>query len=270
MIEDPRESYYEHHRGRDPNGELVERLPPGGFHPGDELGFVGIWLAAAAYGLILGLLMAATFLLSYSWQRSLESLFSSLVIGACFFFMGYSLLLFVLVPLVTLFSIGVAYFFYYTVGVAAHRQATAAFAGGLAGFLGTVVAFTASIQSHWFAAICVGLLGPGLATLLGQIGGWWGTSYPARFKRGRELGHSPVPDSLPSTNSQPLRFGIRQLLVVTTWLAVIFTLLKLAGWLNAIVLTVLLGWLVFQACTLRLVAWLGNRRLEPAEPPAAV
>lgn len=270
MIEDPRESYYEHHRGRDPNGELVEPLPPGGFHPGDELGFVGIWLAAALYGLILGLLMAAVTLAFYPWQQGVGNLTSILAVGITSFLIGFCFLLILLVPLVVLLSLGVAYAFSYSMGLLAYRQATAAFAGGLAGFLGTVVAFTASIQSHWFAAICVGLLGPGLATLLGQIGGWWGTSDPARFKRRRELGHSPVPGNLPSTNSQPLRFGIRQLLVVTTWLAVIFTLLKLAGWLNAIVLTVLLGWLVFQACTLRLVAWLGNRRLEPAEPPAAV
>ena len=125
----------------------------------------------------------------------------------------------------------------------------AAFTGGLIGFLAAFLTFTLSIEpvgisSIDFSVLMVDLfIGPGLTTLMGQIGGAWGT-----------MGH--YREEPPRSRFQ---FNLRQMLILTAWVSVLLTLLRLTGLLTWLPMLILAIWVVYQAATL----WVVLRLVKP-------
>ena len=157
-----------------------------------------------------------------------------------------------------------------------------AFSGGLVGF----VAFSplkmdlpngTSSQQLW-EAITVLAVGPGLTTILGQLGGAFGGRKAAKraielaeqYERlmavgwRRESARSEVEGAeMPALAHEPqYQFRIAHLLWVGVWLSLLLTVIRLAGIPYEFILPLLLGWLVFQAATL----WIGWQLVRQVGP----
>ena len=147
-----------------------------------------------------------------------------------------------------------------------------AFSGGLVGFICTL---PLSLDLPWYTFpsdvwqfIVIALGGPGLATVLGQLGGAWGgnRSRAAGPKATTALRHpfdptmhpssvAVEPTPVPEQVNAKFQFGIRHLLWLSVWLSLLLALIRLCGIPYELILPLLLGWTSFQAATL----WLGER-----------
>lgn len=139
------------------------------------------------------------------------------------------------------------------------------------------------VKATWFGAVCGGLVGfvtvtplilfgpygidwaflllwivvgPALATPLGQLGGAWGSS-----KAHIEL-WPQHDDCSRSTQDRWYQFDIKQMLWFSTWLALLLAAIHLLGIPFELFLPILLGWLIYQTATLWL-GWMAIRRLQP-------
>lgn len=225
-----------------------------------EWGFLGILAAAAAYMCFLGVVALALF--AFSVLTESGSADSVIMFGYGLLALGgvFALLMTTMIPFLTLLAMGFSWFVFYTLGATSNRSVISAFAGGLAGFVGTLLPFYGAIETDAWSGVIVGLLGPGVATLLGQLGGWLGASRPAPYRSPLLLSSANVAFKPNVEGNRSFRFGVGQLLVLTVWFAVAFTLLKLCGLLGPRSLAILLGWLVYQSgtmwCASRLVPWI--------------
>jgi len=155
-----------------------------------------------------------------------------------------------------------------------------AVAGGLIGFIAVkpaTVMIAAQMPTGYISHTLLGLLvGPGLATVIGQLGGarggaraQWRVDSKMAFrcrlaKIGRlrpwhiEMHNENVKfDELDADPDIPqFRFRIYHMLWLGVWLSLLMTLIRLSGIPFELVLPMLLAWLVFQATTLSLGAWL--------------
>ena len=147
-----------------------------------------------------------------------------------------------------------------------------AFSGGLIGF---IAALPLTLSLPWMFgpadiwALLVQLaLGPGLATVLGQVGGAWGgwrawqnseRFYGITVARaagsvspdaaGQRL--TDVRDATASRPDPPLQFGLRHMMWLIVWLSLLLSVIRLSGIPFEYVLPVLIGWLLYQWLTLR-------------------
>jgi hypothetical protein len=141
------------------------------------------------------------------------------------------------------------------------------FAGGLVGFVAVMTFFWREYSyvrgSSWPQLIFVLVVGPGLATVLGQLGGAWGGWRERWFER------AVVSAANSSNNDGPMsypriQFGIWHLLVIGIWISVFLAAIRLSGLDYQVVLPLGIGWLIYQAVTLwigeRLVSWFGRRK----------
>ena len=115
------------------------------------------------------------------------------------------------------------------------------------------------------------ILGPGLATIAGQLGGAWGA------KRALQNNERELPKQWPieaNSESKHLRFGIRHLLWITLWSSLLLALIRLSGAAFQYVLPPLAGWLAYQTATLflgrriarRIGPWWTRRRARRNSP----
>ena len=117
------------------------------------------------------------------------------------------------------------------------NPAVAGFAGGLVGIVITSpFVFAGSKINSW---VVIAILA---ATLLGQFGGYRGAVRALRQQVSR------VQDDESSTGT--FRFGLRQVMILTAWLAALLTLLKLMGLLTLHVGACLTIWGALQICYL--------------------
>lgn len=114
----------------------------------------------------------------------------------------------------------------------------ATFIGGLTGFL-CGMAFTDWYRAEWQNYA----VGPGLATIVGQIGAAYGAARMSGLR---------TPPQRVFVGS----FGIRQLMILTAWGAGLLALAKVTGALTAFNAALVAGWLVLQTVTLCGVVWL--------------
>jgi hypothetical protein len=153
-----------------------------------------------------------------------------------------------------------------------------AFAGGLVGFVAVMPfiwgEYSPARGSSWPELIFLLLVGPGLTTILGQLGGAWGGWRERWYERAvtaAGIGERPrleqVANSLNSdgTLAYPrIQFGIRHLLVIGMWISVVLAGIRFSGLDYEVVLPLGIGWLIYQAATLwiggRLVGWIGRWR----------
>jgi hypothetical protein len=134
--------------------------------------------------------------------------------------------------------------------------------GGLVGFL-AVLPFVLNfpMETPQEAAL-VFAIGPGLTTILGQIGGAWGGSHCysswVKWAQGPvRVGPWPPAQStaaLESSSQQqvhaPFQFTIRQLLWLALWLSALLSLVRLSRVDFEVAIPLLLGWTLYQAVTL--------------------
>jgi len=161
---------------------------------------------------------------------------------------------------VSLFVLPVMYMLARSLRISLGFTPLAACCGGVVGFV-AVMPFIAMIThgDHWqwagFAFVLT--LGPGLTTILGQLGGAIG----GRREVAINWTVQPTEES-PPPSRRPLQFGIRQLLWLSVWLSLLLTAIKLSGVRLELILPVLVGWILYQAATL-CIGWLVAMRAWP-------
>lgn len=220
----------------------------------------GIMAAAFAYGLIVVAVVDVLLVIVSlpHWPLSIESL-TLVVLGVALSVTVLFAVVLVLTMPVGLVLLGISWVVACTLRLdrTRHWRILAALAGGATGFLITIPwLWETAVHSgpgwHYIAL----LLGPGLATLFGQVGGCWWLTPPGSL----DESESATPER---SSSIGLRFEIRHLLVITAWLAVFLAALKLTGAATPSVIGTLLVWLVFQAGTLpvalKFVRWRWRR-----------
>jgi hypothetical protein len=155
-----------------------------------------------------------------------------------------------------------------------------AFAGGLVGFLSVLPAtlqIARGMASGGPLEIVWGLLvGPGAATLVGQLGGargggraQWRVDAKMASRRGLarigrlrprrigEISDDPTNDNFDDGIDVPrFRFRTVHLLWLGVWFSLLLTVIRLSGISFELVIPMLLVWLVYQAVTLALGGWL--------------
>ena len=154
-----------------------------------------------------------------------------------------------------------------------------AFAGGLVGFI-AVLPFTMSLawiagpSELWHLLIAIPL-GPGLATVFGQIGGAWGgrrasqnlASYygvvaTSNSNMAAELASEVLDEAnriAASTQEPRWQFGLRHMMWLIVWLSLLLSAIRLSGIPFEYAVPLIAGWSVYQWLTLRvgrrLVQW---------------
>lgn len=153
-----------------------------------------------------------------------------------------------------------------------------AFAGGLVGFVAVMPfifgEYSPARTGSWPELIFVLLVGPGLTTILGQLGGAWGGWRERWYERAvadAGIGERGPLDQAAngSADNGPLsypriQFGIRDLLVMGIWISLLLAGIRFSGLGFEVVLPLGLGWLIYQAATMwiggRLLSWIGRRK----------
>ena len=122
-------------------------------------------------------------------------------------------------------------------------------------------------------------LGPGLATVLGQMGGAWGgrrsymsteqfyglttaaTSDIIAHRNGEKPPQHPD-TSLANASDHRIRFGLRHMMWLIAWISLLLCLIRLSGIPFEYVLPLIAGWIVYQWITLRV----GERLIKLVGP----
>ena len=159
-----------------------------------------------------------------------------------------------------------------------------AFAGGLVGFI-AVLPFTMSLawiagpSEPWHLLIAIPL-GPGLATVFGQIGGAWGgrrasqnlASYYGVIATSNSSTAAEVASEVlveanriaASTLEPRWQFGLRHMMWLIVWLSLLLSAIRLSGIPFEYAVPLIAGWSVYQWLTLRvgrrLVLWRQQKR----------
>lgn len=150
-----------------------------------------------------------------------------------------------------------------------------AFAGGFLVFIATLPISLDWPQMQrnfgWKEVARVMLMGPAVATIVGQIGGAYGGLRASRraedqreirrrlvqlgWRQATSNSQSPDPGESSVNNNRPwLQFRTVHLLWAVAWISVVPTVIRLVGLRFETVLPVIFGWLLYQSLTL----WLGG------------
>jgi hypothetical protein len=156
-----------------------------------------------------------------------------------------------------------------------------AFFGGLVGFTAVLpfilhAGLDEDFSEFWATAFML-VEGPGLTTVLGQLGGAWGAWRAVRPRRRYEPAMSlPMLEPAPALEQtvfqcdrrtyppvwQGIRFGTRHLLWIAVWLSLLLSIIRLSGVPFEFALPLLVGWVAYQTTTL----WIGGRLVERLAP----
>jgi hypothetical protein len=161
--------------------------------------------------------------------------------------------------------------------------------GGLIGFLAVfplpMTMMGAAIHGPTFDDLLpvaiVLAIGPGLTTIVGQLGGAWGARRAIEARSAKNWAATlaaaggwgdvvqPAPDGSGKDAESPadeapgrFQFGIRHLLWITVWASLLLSLIRLSGIPFQFVLPLLIGWLVYQSATF----YFGSRLLRRLGP----
>jgi hypothetical protein len=143
--------------------------------------------------------------------------------------------------------------------------------GGLVGVLAVLpVVLNIPTDTLWEAALLMAI-GPGLTTVLGQIGGAWGGSHSygswTEWKQTlSETGgwvQRPPAAELSSRTEQftppRFQFSIRHLFWLGLWLSALLSLIRMSGEPFETTLPLVFGWTAYQTVTLVFGAWVVHR-----------
>jgi hypothetical protein len=154
-----------------------------------------------------------------------------------------------------------------------------AFAGGLVGFIAVLpfimsLAWIAGPSELWHLLIAIPL-GPGLATVFGQIGGAWGgwrasqnlASYYGVIATSNSTMAADVASEVlveanriaAATQEPRWQFGLRHMMWLIVWLSLLLSAIRLSGFPFEYAVPLIAGWSVYHWLTLRvgrrLVQW---------------
>ena len=157
-----------------------------------------------------------------------------------------------------------------------------AFYGGLVGFVAVMPLFLGALSDVGNSLTELGmvvLLGPALTTIIGQAGGAWGgwrTLWYERAVARAAIGGRRLPEKVPAkclekNCARPhsgLQFGIRHLLVISIWVSLLLTVIRLSGLDYLFLLFLFTVWGAYQMATLwvggllagRFARWKGRRQ----------
>jgi hypothetical protein len=174
----------------------------------------------------------------------------------------------ILASIVALAILPMVYLFTRSLAVKGSIVRLAAFSGGLVGFVAVLPFFLLimyeGIQTWWQTAITV-LVGPALTTVFGQIGGAWSgwrvgwyEQAVARAAVGGDVNpaaNSAIPPSDGDlATSTRFQFGIWHLLVISIWVSLLLTAIRISGFEFLFAILLLVGWAGYQLVTL----WVGG------------
>ncbi|MEX2310393.1 MAG: hypothetical protein WD738_22695 [Pirellulales bacterium] len=250
---------------------------------------VGIILAGTAYPFVLAAIYVAIAIAFILWSQltgsagvpgfapwfgALMGIAASSTIGGLIGLVWTSLVIVVTLPIV--------YFFAWSLNLRGNTIWLGAWYGGLVGFT-AVLPFMLSlnipdIQGEFGGIAGAIALGPGLTTVLGQLGGAWGGKRAVRYLAAKVERHralialgwrtDPVSSAhevllaIEAANPPRFQFGIRHLLWIAVWLSLLLSVIRLSGIPFEFVLPLLLGWLIYQSATLW-IGWYLALRLGP-------
>jgi hypothetical protein len=224
----------------------------------------GISVAGAAYPLVVALICCVCELIgslasgqsSYPPGAPLTAISAACTYGAVIGFIWAMLVCICVLPFV--------YFFVRSLALRGSVVRLSALSGGLVGFLATMPLFLLilfeGLQTWWQLASIVAL-GPALTTVLGQVGGAWGGWRVGSYEQAVSKewanglwGTAPAEanHSVGSSSSSPPRvqFRVWHMLVVSIWVSLPLTAIRLSGFGFGFALVLLIGWGVFQTVTL--------------------
>jgi len=181
--------------------------------------------------------------------------------------------------LVTVITLPVVHLIVWSLKIKLNWIRMGAFCGGLVAFLATFPVAVHVPRTFQISSVAAGLftawIGPGLATIVGQIGGarggsnaaWRLSAKMASRRSLRKLGWSrfPTPETsdsgeLRAEDDRPqFQFRTVHLLWVGVWLSLLLTVIRLSGIPYGLLIPVVLAWLVYQAGTLVMGRWLAQR-----------
>jgi hypothetical protein len=248
----------------------------------------GIMLSGGAYPIVLTIIYLIAAFVFVTWRLAtgypagipaadIFAVFISVMTGGAFCaFIGV-----VWAAIVSALTMPVVYLFLKSLKIRGSLVGLGAAYGGLVGLVAVLpvvlsLPWTVGIGEAWEVAFILAL-GPGLTTILGQIGGAWGGRRAAFFGRldiakamaadSPELLSEMEWDADAATAESPadeprLQFGIRHVLWVFVWLSLVLSAIKICRLPFEFVLPLLAGWFVYQLVTLRIGFWLA-RRLGP-------
>jgi hypothetical protein len=248
----------------------------------------GIMLAGGAYPIVLTaiyLIVGFAFLvwtalsgyMPGSIAQELGQIFVFLVAGGVFCaFIGV-----VWAAIASALTMPVVYLFLRSLRVRGSLVGLGAASGGLVGFVALLpitltLPWTVGLSDAGSLVIILAF-GPGVTTVLGQIGGAWGGRRALYFAErdvvnavpaaslglAAAMGWRSTDATSQSSGSEPrLQFSIRHLLWIFVWLSLILSIIKLCRLPFEFVLPVLVGWFFYQLATLRIGYYLA-RRLGP-------
>lgn len=250
------EIYYESQAPLPDSSSVRVRHPESNF--GRALG--GIAAAALIYISSLALMLSAMWIYSGpASNQSLSDLFCICIGAVCLFLVVvFFYILLAVVPL-GLLSLALCLLVIRSLGVPVRWSFVGGFAGGLTGYLGTCYVFTGPVDFDGTSALVI-LLGPVLATLLGQAGGSWPALSPVMIRQLNPTSQDP---------EQPWQFDIRQIMIATAWIAGILAALKGLGALGLGSASILFVGLMLQAVSLPFVIRLVTR-IRSRNQPAVV
>ena len=248
----------------------------------------GIMLAGGAYPIVLAAIYLVAVLVFITWSLTtgypigggageVVAIIVYVIVGGAFCaFVGV-----IWATIASALTMPVVYLFLKSLRIRGSLVGLGAACGGLVGFvavLPVVLSLPLSIGFDEAETIALILaLGPGLTTILGQIGGAWGGRRAAYFgcldnakamaadspELLSAMGWRAAEEPPGSPADEPrLQFGIRHMLWIFVWLSVVLSAIKLCRLPFEFVLPLLAGWFVYQLATLRL-GFLLARRLGP-------
>jgi hypothetical protein len=230
-----------------------------------------IIIAGCAYPIVLGA-GAFFFMLLHEGPQVASPV--GLIFVVPMFVLGVGTVGIIWTSFVTVITLPVLHLFLWSMKLRIGIVKLGAFAGGLVGFLAVLPwAFSVSpelISGNTAQLSLVMMLGPGLATILGQLGGAKGGLRAewhiaavmasrralARIRRLRkrsiyETSQRAEPDeSLDGIDTPRFRFRIIHILWLGVWLSLLLTIIRLSGIPYELILPMLVTWLVYQAATL--------------------
>jgi hypothetical protein len=249
----------------------------------------GIMLAGAAYPVVVATILLAWVMVQIVASLNGASLLPRLseLAMAPIFLTGYAvlgaLLGVVWAGVLSMITLPVVYLSVRSLKARGSLISLGALSGGLVGFIALLplsLSVPWTVSANDYSRLFVLLpMGPGLATVLGQVGGAWGgwkatlhlanyygivaTSDSERAGQAATEMIATTTDSASRAPLQPWQFGLRHVLWLVVWISVLLSVVRLSGIPFEFVIPLVAGWIVFQWITLhagrRIALWIGPK-----------
>jgi hypothetical protein len=249
----------------------------------------GIMLAGAVYPMVVAVCLLAGLVIHI--VTNLAQFSSVDQVGALLTFWlvilvyatGGALLSLMWVGAVAMITLPITYLFVRSLKLHGSLVSLGAASGGVVGFI-AVMPWTVSLPwiggagEFWLYVVGI-LLGPCLATVLGQLGGAWGgrraalhlanyygivaTSNSDRAARIATELRAETSESVERRGGNSWQFGIRHMMWLIVWFSLLLSVIRLSGVPFGFAIPLLAGWIVYQWFTLRVGArlwhWIGPK-----------